>query len=207
MTVLRLGVCAAGIYLSYLTQGLVQEDVSTRRYGPAQERFPALFLNLAQAVVCFLWAGLVLLVSPPPAGSARCSAFWRAGISNTLGPACGVLALKNIRYVVPWLLTLVEPENNWSSYAAQVLAKSCKLVPVMVAGALLHGKRHSGAEYFAALLIAGGVSLFAAVKNSGAVQGKLAAPNAPWGYLLAFLNLGLDGYTNASQDRVCCTTP
>lgn len=43
------------------------------------------------------------------------------------------------------------------SYTAQVLAKSCKLIPVMVVGQLLHGKRYSSAEYLAALLIAGAV--------------------------------------------------
>lgn len=31
---------------------------------------------------------------------------------------------------------------------------------------------------------------------------KLAAPNAPEGYLLVALNLGLDAYTNAKQDQV-----
>jgi hypothetical protein len=35
------------------------------------------------------------------------------------------------------------------------------------------------------------------------VLSKLAAPNAPVGYLLVFLNLWLDAFTNASQDRVC----
>ena len=56
-----------------------------------------MFLNFAQSVVCLLWAGLWLLLSPPPSGSAPCRLFWRAAISNTVGPACGVLALKNIR--------------------------------------------------------------------------------------------------------------
>ena len=31
---LRLAVCTAGIYASYLTQGLVQEQLSTRRCAP-----------------------------------------------------------------------------------------------------------------------------------------------------------------------------
>ncbi len=44
--------------------------------------------------------------------------------------------------------------------------------------------------------------MFALVKSSGAVLDKLAAPHAPVGYLLVTLNLGLDAYTNATQDRV-----
>ena len=92
------------------------------------------------------------------------------------------------------------------SYTAQVLAKSCKLIPVMVAGTLLYNKRYSAAEYLTAVLVAGGIVLFAVVKNSDAVLQKLAAPHAPVGYLLVTLNLALDAYTNSTQDRVriCC---
>ena len=51
-------------------------------------------------------------------------------------------------------------------------------------------------------VLEGGIVLFALVKNSGAVLNKLASPHAPVGYLLVSLNLGLDAYTNATQDRV-----
>ena len=39
------------------------------------------------------------------------------------------------------------------------------------------------------------------MKSSGAVLNKLAAPNAPVGYVLVLTNLWLDAYTNTSQDR------
>ena len=59
------------------------------------------------------------------------------------------------------------------------------------------------------LVLAGGISLFAATKNSGAVAAKLASPNGLAGYALVFLNLGMDAFTNAYQDTVrahvrCC---
>jgi len=41
------------------------------------------------------------------------------------------------------------------SYTAQVLAKSCKLIPVMIARFVMDGKRYSVLEYTAAALIAG----------------------------------------------------
>ena len=82
----------------------------------------------------------------------------------------------------------------------QVLAKSCKMVPVMLMGTLVGGKRYSVLEYACALLIGGGVSLFAA-RNSGKVTQKLAAPDARMGYALCLANLLLDGYTNAAQAR------
>jgi len=46
------------------------------------------------------------------------------------------------------------------------------------------------------------VSVFALFKNSKKVVSKLASPNAPLGYTLCFLNLGLDGFTNATQDAI-----
>lgn len=72
----------------------------------------------------------------------------------------------------------------------------------MVAGSLLYGKRYSAAEYVTAVFVAGGIVLFALVKNSAAVMEKLAAPHAPVGYLLVTLNLALDAYTNSTQDMV-----
>lgn len=47
----------------------------------------------------------------------------------------------------------------------QVLAKSCKMIPVMIMGTLVGGKRYSVIEYVCAGLIAGGISLFAAQVN------------------------------------------
>ena len=81
---------------------------------------------------------------------------------------------------------------------AQVLAKSCKMIPVMVMGTLIGGKFYSALEYACALMIAAGISLFAR-QSSSKVTAKLAAPNAPLGYALCLVNLVFDGYTNAAQ--------
>lgn len=75
------------------------------------------------------------------------------------------------------------------------------MVPVMVMGTVLHGKRYSALEYLCMTMIGVGVSLFA-FKSSSKVTAKLASPNAPLGYLLCFVNLTFDGYTNAYQDEI-----
>jgi len=49
---------------------------------------------------------------------------------------------------------------------AQVLAKSTKMVPVMLVGTLLHQKRYSGLEYLCMSLIGVGVGLFARKSSS-----------------------------------------
>ena len=183
-TAAQLAFCVAGIYASYLTQGLVQESLSLKKYGLLGERFPALTaLTGAQAITCFVWAGLLLLFQAQKPGQASVSAYWKPAISNSIGPACGFQALRNI------------------SYPAQVLAKSCKMIPVMVMGTILGGKRYGSLEYVCAGLIAAGISLFA-TKSSKAAANRLVAPNGPWGYFLCIANLLLDGYTNAEQDEV-----
>lgn len=54
--------------------------------------------------------------------------------------------------------------------------KSCKMVPVMIMGTLLHRKRYSPMEYVCMLLIGVGVGMFG-LKSSHGVSSKLAAPN------------------------------
>lgn len=62
-SLLALAFCVLGIYASYLTQGVVQETLSTKKFGPLGERFSHLSsLNAVQCWVCFLWAGLLLAV-------------------------------------------------------------------------------------------------------------------------------------------------
>lgn len=188
----------AGIYGAYITQGFYQETLSTRRFGPAAERFPHLAtLNAFQSWACFLWAAVLLqahrLVAPRRSAAAAAKerathppfhAYWRAGATNCIGPACGFQALYYI------------------SYPAQVLAKSSKMIPVMILGTLLHGRRYPALEYLCCGLITAGVSVFAAMGPSKHAKQQLAAPNAPLGYALCFLNLGLDAYTNVAQDEI-----
>ncbi|KAM0983945.1 hypothetical protein ACFX2I_011350 [Malus domestica] len=189
--VLVFGFCVVGIWAAYIYQGVLQETLSTKRFGPDGDRFEHLaFLNLAQNVVCLIWSYIMLkLWSSSNAGGAPMWTYWSAGITNTIGPAMGIEALKYI------------------SYPAQVLAKSSKMIPVMLMGTLVYGKRYSFPEYVCTLLVAGGVSIFALLKTSSKTISKLAHPNAPLGYGLCFLNLAFDGFTNATQDSITARYP
>ncbi|KAJ6913415.1 hypothetical protein NC651_015815 [Populus alba x Populus x berolinensis] len=176
--VLVLAFCVAGIWSAYIYQGVLQETLSTKRFGSDGKRFEQLaFLNLAQNI----W-------STRSGSSSSMGApwwtYWSPGITNTIGPALGIEALKYI------------------SYPAQVLAKSSKMIPVMLMGSLVYGIRYTLPEYLCTFLVAGGVSTFALMKTSSKTINKLAHPNAPLGYGLCFLNLAFDGFTNATQDSL-----
>ncbi|XP_039051808.1 UDP-galactose/UDP-glucose transporter 3-like [Hibiscus syriacus] len=178
--------CVAGIWSAYIYQGILQETLSTKRFGPDGKRFEHLsFLNLAQNVICLVWSYIMInLWSSGSSGGAPWWTYWSAGITNTIGPAMGIEALKYI------------------SYPAQVLAKSSKMIPVMLMGTLVYGIRYSFPEYICTFLVAGGVSMFALIKTSKKSISKLEHPNAPLGYGLCFLNLAFDGFTNATQDSI-----
>ncbi|KAL6513867.1 UDP-galactose/UDP-glucose transporter 3 [Orobanche hederae] len=189
--VFLLAFCVAGIWAAYIYQGVLQETLSTKRFGPDKKRFEHLaFLNLAQSVVCLIWSSLMIKIwSNGGNGGAPWWSYWSAGVTNTIGPALGIEALKYI------------------SYPAQVLAKSSKMIPVMLMGTLVYGIRYTFPEYLCTLLVAAGVSTFALSKTSSKTISKLAQPNAPLGYGLCFLNLAFDGFTNATQDSITARYP
>ncbi|GAB2297239.1 UDP-galactose/UDP-glucose transporter 3 [Dionaea muscipula] len=184
--VLLLSFCVAGIWTAYISQGVLQENLSTKRFGLEKKRFQHLpFLNLAQNIVCLAWSYMMLkLWSRSSGDGVPWWSYWSAGITNTIGPAMGIEALKYI------------------SYPAQVLAKSSKMIPVMLMGSLVYGTIYTFSEYICTFLVAGGVSMFALTKTSSKTISKLAQPNAPLGYGLCFLNLIFDGFTNATQDSL-----
>ena len=194
---MMLMVSAAGVYAAYLTQGYVQEAISTREYAPSGARFAQLkALHGLQSFGCFVTAGLVLLAFPGTRGGAAGGKggkeaeptaplleFLKPSITNSIGPALGIMALKNI------------------PFSSQVLVKSCKMVTVMIGNTLVSGTRYSAKEYACAALIAAGLSLFS-LQGSGKAASKLADPNMVLGYGLCLVNLSFDGYTNSYQDNI-----
>ncbi|RWR76162.1 UDP-galactose/UDP-glucose transporter 3 [Cinnamomum micranthum f. kanehirae] len=72
----------------------------------------------------------------------------------------------------------------------------------MLMGTLAYGIKYTFPEYVCTFLVAGGVLAFALLKTSSKTIRKLAHLNAPLGYGSCFLNLALDGFTNATQDSI-----
>ena len=72
-----------------------------KRFGLEQERFPYLkALNGIQSVACFLWAAVLLVIVGKKEGARLPPfwAYWKPGVTNSIGPACGFEALKSISY-------------------------------------------------------------------------------------------------------------
>ncbi|KAI3987967.1 hypothetical protein MKX01_021081 [Papaver californicum] len=183
--------CIAGIWSAYITQGVLQETLSAKRFGPDGERFEHLsFLNLAQNVVCLFWSFI--------------SNYWSAGITNTIGPAMGIEALKYISYPAQACFSDCFISLLYA-LLINVLAKSSKMIPVMLMGTLVYGIKYTLPEYYPCCWW--GISICACKGEDHYVFlkhtiSKLAHPNAPLGYGLCFLNLTFDGFTNTTQDSI-----
>ena len=116
---------------------------------------------------------------------------------------CCLFAFSTMYYLILML-------SSYVIYPIQVLAKSCKPVPVMLMGALM-GKRYNMKKYINVLLIVFGVALFMGGGDSkGSKKGggpsdaedEKSASSQFFGILLLFVSLCFDGGTGAYEDKL-----
>lgn len=92
--------------------------------------------------------------------------------------------------------------SNWAlsfvNYPTQVLAKSCKMIPVMLMRIVINGKRYKLREYVNVVLITIGISVFTFYSK----KAKGEASNSLFGLFLLFASLALDGLTGPTQENM-----
>ncbi|KOS17121.1 UDP-galactose transporter -like protein 1 [Escovopsis weberi] len=196
---LQLVIAVSGIYASFLTWAYLQEKLTTRAYGPADApevwHFPV-FLNTVQSAFAAL-TGLAYLLLSTPAGapvppiipSARIlGPLALVAVTSSLASPFGYASLAHIDYIT------------------FLLAKSCKLLPVMLLHITIFRKRYPLYKYLVVAAVTAGVAVF--TLHSGSKKRKTAASSArddasaAWGLLLLGINLLFDGLTNSTQDYI-----
>jgi solute carrier family 35 (UDP-galactose transporter), member B1 len=94
------------------------------------------------------------------------------------------------------------------SYPAMVLAKSCKLVPVMVMNVLLYRRAFARHKYVVVALVTVGITMFMGFAEGGDKKHSAKGQDNPtlWhsviGMTYLLINLVLDGATNSTQDEI-----
>ncbi|KAL2166716.1 hypothetical protein VTG60DRAFT_2279 [Thermothelomyces hinnuleus] len=188
----------AGIYASFLTWAYLQEKLTTTTYGPASspERFKfPVFLLTIQSLFAFL-AGKLFSVATTPRGQPApplipdrqiLFPLLLVAFTNALAAPFGYAALAHIDYIT------------------YILAKSCKLLPVMFLHITVFRKRYPLYKYLVVAAVTCGVAVF--TLHSGSSRAKHgAAPShsgqTAWGMLLLGINLLFDGLTNSTQDYI-----
>ncbi|KAL8909545.1 MAG: hypothetical protein Q9171_004990 [Xanthocarpia ochracea] len=194
--IIQLIVCVAGIYASFLSWAILQERIFTTPYGPSTSpsRFDySIFLNTIQSSFAALSGYIYLLTSTR---------------SSTSTPAI----FPSTRILMPLVLvaitsSLASPFGYASlahiDYITYILAKSCKLLPVIFLHLTIFRKHYPLYKYLVVFLVTAGVAVFTlhhpSSKNKSASSAK---ENSLWGLTLLAINLLLDGLTNSTQDHI-----
>ena len=172
---------AAGIYATYLYYGVVQEDLFRYR-------------SSSGVGFSFVWALQVLesamTMAIGYAGRKLCGGrkklplwpFFHSGISQLAAKALMSLSLA-----------------AGLSFPVVVLAKSAKIVPVMIGQLLLGGSKYGFHDYLFAVMIVAGTSLLSVGNTSESVP---AGSDTLTGLFLITLSLTADGFTGGLQKKL-----
>ena len=153
-------------------------------------RFPV-FLNTVQSLFAALTGYVYLRASSsgpaPPAiipSRAMLPSLGLVAVTSSLASPFGYASLKHIDYIT------------------FILAKSCKLLPVMALHLTVFRRRFPLYKYAVVALVTAGVAVFTLHHPSSSKKAKGAAASSSWGLLLLSINLLFDGLTNSTQDFI-----
>ncbi|KAL9592368.1 MAG: hypothetical protein Q9179_006792, partial [Wetmoreana sp. 5 TL-2023] len=191
---IQLFICVAGIYASFLSWAVLQERIFTTPYGPSTSpsKFEySIFLNTIQSSFAAFSGYMYLLTSTR---------------SSTKTPAI----FPSSRILFPLLLvaitsSLASPFGYASlahiDYITYILAKSCKLLPVMFLHLTIFRKRYPLYKYLVVFLVTAGVAVFT-LHHPSTKKKSTSKDNSLWGLSLLGINLLFDGLTNSTQDHI-----
>ncbi|PNS18691.1 hypothetical protein CAC42_5230 [Sphaceloma murrayae] len=199
-TTLNLLICVGGIYASFLTWGVLQERITTTPYGPVTSprkfKYP-LVVNTVQSLFATTLGYIYLLLlrtpsSPLPVFPSRSivGPLLLVALTSSLASPFGYAALSHVDYIT------------------FLLAKSCKLLPVMFLHVTLFRRSYPWYKYGVVALVTAGVALFTLHHPSSSGAGSKAKgkggpdQSSAWGLALLGVNLLFDGLTNATQDHI-----
>lgn len=189
---IRFLVYVAGLYISLIYWGYLQEKLTSSRYNNLEWNYPfALNFLMASTALVFARMGEYIVgfgkhekeINQPRVSALE---FWKASLCNSLASPIGYQALKYI------------------TFPMVILTKSSKPVPVMLMGLLFFKKKYTWYKYISVLLLCGGIGLFLGMKESknNNVGGNTEGWNIFIGIALVLTNLSLDSFVNNDQDRI-----
>jgi len=154
------------------------------------------FLNTVQSLFAAL-VGYLYLLSSTPTGTKIAPIFpstsivlplLLVAITSSLASPFGYASLAHVDYIT------------------FILAKSCKLLPVMFLQITLFRQSYPLYKYLVVLAVTSGVAVFTLHAGSGKSKPSKASlnpdKNVAWGILLLTVNLLFDGLTNTTQDWI-----
>ncbi|AOA62259.1 Protein involved in UDP-galactose transport to the Golgi lumen [Komagataella phaffii CBS 7435] len=185
-----LTLCVAGIYASFILWGYLQERLS-EPYNGRPFKAP-LIVNAIQSFFAMIVGSIYLsaktrkLSTPMDPISQNPKIIYQLALIAVLSSGSSAVGMKSLENV---------------DYLTYLLAKSCKLIPVMIVSVLVYRKRFPVHKYCIALCISAGVILFTLKPKS--LSNSIDSSAGNWrGYLCLLISLFLDGLLNSSQDQL-----
>ncbi|KAM8703808.1 hypothetical protein ACLKA7_008441 [Drosophila subpalustris] len=171
--------CFGGLMVSYLTWGVLQEKVMTQHYynfsGESAKFKDSQFLVFANRLLAFFVALVYLQWQPAPTRHrAPLYKYSFASFSNIMSAWFQYEALKFV------------------NFPTQVLAKSCKIIPVMLMGKIMSKAKYESYEYLTALLISLGMIFF---MSGSSENNKASGVTTMTGIFLLSMYMVFDSFT------------
>jgi UDP-galactose transporter B1 len=201
-------VFAGGILLSYSTYAYLQEGLREAQEDGTKFTHTTLSLVM-QCYVAALLAGILdLLVSATSPQDTGKAAEAEAAKESMLTYA-GLSAVSEVSFSYLAAMFCSNEALAYVPYPMQVLAKSCKMIPVMIGERLVQNKHHPLYKWVCVAVMAAGVALFQMSRIRAGKGGK-APPHGDMdettasviGGLLLLGSLALDGYTGPRQKTI-----
>lgn len=170
-----------GIIGSLVLYGLLQERIMSQPYGHDYFKV-SVFLVLCNRLVAIVFS--LVMIAAKGESFKNTAPFWKylaISFSNVGASTCQYEALKYV------------------SFPVQMLGKSFKMMPVMVWGMAISGKRYALTDWLVAGAVTGGVTEFL---MTGQISSEHAQGSSMYGLMLLGCFLGLDGFTSTFQEKL-----
>uniref|UniRef100_U5ETI1 Adenosine 3'-phospho 5'-phosphosulfate transporter 1 n=1 Tax=Corethrella appendiculata TaxID=1370023 RepID=U5ETI1_9DIPT len=180
-----LGYCFIGLMGSYLTWGVLQEKIMTQTYinsANQKTKFKdSQFLVFTNRILGFLITAIYLSAKNQLFHKTPLYKYSFASFSNIMSAWFQYEALKFV------------------NFPTQVLAKSCKIIPVMIMGKIISRTKYEFYEYVTAVLISIGMVFFL---TGSMDESKSTAITTLTGVLLLVLYMVFDSFTSNWQSEL-----
>lgn len=174
-------VYGAGIILSLVMYGLLQEGIMTVKYEGQLFGY-SVFLVFCNRIAAVIFAITMVYSKGEQVGNA--APLWKyliVSLSNVYASTCQYEALKYV------------------SFAVQMLCKSFKMMPVMIWGMIISSKVYGVRDWMIALAVTLGSTEFL---MTGPTASKTDANNSLKGFVFLAGFLALDGLTSTLQEKL-----
>lgn len=202
-------VCAAGIYACYLYYGVLQNKMYVKQSDGTRFGDTAFVLMIQcafNAGVAFLTDAIAKLMpnNKVEKDSEKLAKPERPPFFRTLRNPQVLL----VAAVYVFAMYTSNEALKYVSYAYQALAKSCKLIPVMVGSIIITGKKYSNIKYACVAAMTVGITAYQfsedpGKKKHGAHSGSSSDDNSEYlGLVLLAVSLMLDGASGPGQEKL-----